>query len=86
MYSENTKIVEFQVLFIEPLECMHVFNLLHGGVCYNYCYTKLIGVHCMIVKKYDIQYRMCASVIRSLCSCSCLDRDYELMIKTLACD
>ena len=38
------------------------------------------------LKKYDVQYRVCASVIRSLCSCSCLDRDYELLIETLACD
>ena len=38
------------------------------------------------LKKYDIQYRVCASVIRSIRSCSCLDRDYELMIETLACD
>ena len=35
---------------------------------------------------FSIVYRVCASEIRSLRSCSCLDRDYELVIETLTCD
>ena len=52
---------------------------------YSFCgYNSLYGVDHL--KYYDSQYRMCASVIRSLRCCPHLGEDFEQMIETIACD
>ena len=52
-----------------------------ASTCYSYLgYNTMFGSRHR--KKYDVQYRVCALVIRLLHSCSCLDCDYELMIET----
>ena len=55
------------------------------SICYCFCgYNALYGSRHL--KHYDAQYRLCASVIRSLRSCSHPDCDCELMIRTISCD
>ena len=56
-----------------------------ASICYSYLGYNIVWF-ASSKEAYDVQYRVCASVIRSLRFCSCLDRDYELMIETLACD
>ena len=53
------------------------------SICHSFCgYNTLYGSRHL--KRYDVQYRLCASVIRSLCSC--FPPDHELVIKTISCD
>ena len=55
------------------------------SICYCFCgYNTLYGSRHL--KQYDIQYRLCASVIRSLRSCFHPDCDCEQMIQTISCD
>ena len=56
------------------------------SLCYSFSgYNSMCGHHHL--KRYDVQDKICASVICALCCSSpCLDSGFEDMIYTIACD
>ena len=56
------------------------------SLCYSFTgYNSMCGHHHL--KRYDVQDKICAGVIRALrCSSLCLDSGFEDMIYTIACD